>query len=210
MSGYIGVTPVPKSTQNRQVFTATAGQTSFATAGYTPGYVDVYLNGVKLIVNEDYTSINGSDIILASGAELNDSLEVISFSTFDVAEVPQVVRAEYKNHSTTVANQSLKYTTKVEDTHNIYNTTTGVITIPVSGIYEIGFILGSASANQSQYMDVNGVSNFKLIGQTFVSHPTRISQFTHRFTQGDYFIIKTDNVALANAIAWLTINMIGS
>ena len=86
MAGYIGVTPVPKSTQNRQVFTATAGQTSFATAGYTPGYVDVYLNGVKLIVNEDYTSINGSDIVLASGAELNDSLEVISFSTFDVAD----------------------------------------------------------------------------------------------------------------------------
>ena len=33
-------------TSSRGSFTATAGQTSFATTGYDSGYIDVYLNGV--------------------------------------------------------------------------------------------------------------------------------------------------------------------
>ena len=37
MSGYIGNAPVPQATQTRQTFTATSGQTSFATAGYVAG-----------------------------------------------------------------------------------------------------------------------------------------------------------------------------
>ena len=48
MSGYIGTQPVPQATQTRDVFTATSGQTSFATSGYTPNFLDVWLNGVKL------------------------------------------------------------------------------------------------------------------------------------------------------------------
>ena len=46
MSGYIGAQPVPQATQHREAFTATASQTSFATVGYTPQFVDLYLNGV--------------------------------------------------------------------------------------------------------------------------------------------------------------------
>lgn len=85
MSGYIGNIPVPQATQYRDVFTATAGQTSFATSGYTPNYLDVYLNGVKLIDGTDFTAANGSDIILTTGAALNDTIEVVSFSTFESA-----------------------------------------------------------------------------------------------------------------------------
>lgn len=84
MSGYIGTQPVPQATQTRDVFTATANQTSFATSGYTPGYLDVYLNGVKLIDGADFTASNGSDVVLATGATLNDTLEVLSYSTFEV------------------------------------------------------------------------------------------------------------------------------
>lgn len=86
MSGYIGVQPVPQATQTRDVFTATAGQTSFATSGYTPGYVQVYLNGVKLIDGTDFTASNGSDVVLATGATLNDTVEVLSFSTFETGD----------------------------------------------------------------------------------------------------------------------------
>jgi hypothetical protein len=48
MSGYIGSTPVPQSVQTRDAFIATAGQTSFGSSGYAPGFLDVYLNGIKL------------------------------------------------------------------------------------------------------------------------------------------------------------------
>ena len=84
MSGYIGATPVPQATQHRQAFTATASQTSFATAGYTPQFVDVYLNGVKLAA-ADYTATNGSDIVLTTGAALDDILEYVAYTPFEVA-----------------------------------------------------------------------------------------------------------------------------
>ena len=83
MSGYIGTQPVPQATQTRDAFTATAGQTSFATAGYTPSFLDVYLNGIKLAA-ADYTASNGSDVVLASGAALDDILEVVAYTSFEV------------------------------------------------------------------------------------------------------------------------------
>jgi hypothetical protein len=86
MSGYIGNIPTPQATQSRQSFTATASQTSFATAGYTAGFLDVYLNGVHLLDSADYTATNGSDIVLTVGAAAGDVLEVVSYSTFEVLD----------------------------------------------------------------------------------------------------------------------------
>ena len=86
MSGYIGTQPVPQATQTRDSFTATSGQTSFATGGYTPNFLDVYLNGVKL-ASADYTATNGSDVVLATGAATGDILEVVAFTAFDTANV---------------------------------------------------------------------------------------------------------------------------
>ena len=87
MSGYIGTQPVPQATQTRDSFTATSGQTSFATGGYTPNFLDVYLNGVKL-ASADYTATNGSDVVLTTGAATGDILEVVAFTTFTPADLP--------------------------------------------------------------------------------------------------------------------------
>lgn len=84
MSGYIGNIPTPQATQTRDVFTATASQTSFATSGYTPGFVDVWQNGVKLVNGDDFTATNGSDVVLTVGAASGDTVEVLSFSTFEL------------------------------------------------------------------------------------------------------------------------------
>ena len=88
MSGYIGNIPVPQATQTRDNFTATASQTTFATSGYTPGYLDVYLNGVHLDPT-DYTATNGTDVVLATGATAGDVLSVVAFSTFETASFSQ-------------------------------------------------------------------------------------------------------------------------
>jgi len=83
MAGYLGATPVPQATQHRESFTATSGQTTFATAGYTAGFVDVYLNGSHLSP-ADFTATNGSDVVLASGASADDVCDIISHSAFEV------------------------------------------------------------------------------------------------------------------------------
>ena len=87
MSGYIGNIPTPQATQTRNKFTATAGQTSFATTGYSPNFLDVYLNGSFLSNGTDYLAGNGSDVVLTTGASAGDTLEVVAYSTFEVADV---------------------------------------------------------------------------------------------------------------------------
>jgi hypothetical protein len=63
---------------------ATAGQTSF-TATYDPGYLNVFLNGVKLD-STDYTATTGSTVVLDTGATVGDSVFVQSFGTFALAD----------------------------------------------------------------------------------------------------------------------------
>ena len=78
-------------TASRYKFTATASQTTFTTAddssslSYDPTYLDVYLNGIKLVNGTDFTATSGSSIVLTTGANLNDILEVIAYGTFSLA-----------------------------------------------------------------------------------------------------------------------------
>ena len=72
-------------TSERNTYTATAGQTVFA-ATYDTGYIDVYLNGVKLLVGTDFTATNGTSITLASGASVNDVVDIVAYGTFELAD----------------------------------------------------------------------------------------------------------------------------
>ena len=83
MAGYLGPLPVPQATQTRETFTATASQTTFNTGGYTSGFIDVFMNGVKL-APADFTATNGSDVVLATGAAVGDIIEVVAYTAFEV------------------------------------------------------------------------------------------------------------------------------
>ena len=83
MSGYIGSTPVPQATQHRESFTCTEGQTTFGTAGYTPSFLDVYLNGSHLSP-ADFVATNGSAVVLVVAASADDVCDIISYSAFEL------------------------------------------------------------------------------------------------------------------------------
>ena len=138
MSGYIGTQPVPQATQHRETFTATAGQTSFATAGYTPQFLDVYLNGIHLLNPEDYTASNGSDVVLTTGAALDDVLEVISYSPFEVANQTFTGDTSTDNLSVTGA-----FTSKGIDD----NATSTAMTLDASGNLLVGTTDSNPVAN---------------------------------------------------------------
>jgi len=76
-----------KSTEytDRRVYIATASQTSFVSA-YTAGFVDVYLNGIKLQVTADFTATTGTTVVLTVGATVGDIVNIISYGTFTVAD----------------------------------------------------------------------------------------------------------------------------
>ena len=61
--------------------TATAGQTTVTGLTYTVGLVNVYLNGVKLVVGQDVTATNGTSIVLAAGAAVNDIIQIVAFAS---------------------------------------------------------------------------------------------------------------------------------
>ena len=84
MAGYIGTIPVPQATESRSVFTATSNQTTFATGGYTPNLVSVFLNGVHL-ARADFAATNGTDVVLAAGAAADDTVEIIAFNAFEAS-----------------------------------------------------------------------------------------------------------------------------
>ena len=62
----------------RTTYTGTAGQTTF-TASYTPGYVQVYLNGV-LLDPTDYTASSGNAIVLATGTAAGDTVDIVALN----------------------------------------------------------------------------------------------------------------------------------
>lgn len=80
MSGYIGNAPVPQATQTRQTFTATSGQTTFTTIGFVDKFLDVFLNGVKMVYGTDFTTSGGNQVVLTSGASTSDTLDVVLYT----------------------------------------------------------------------------------------------------------------------------------
>jgi hypothetical protein len=69
----------------KTIFTATASQTNF-TVSYDVNYVDVYRNGI-LLDSTDYTSTSGTEIVLATGADVGDIITVIAWDTLEIADV---------------------------------------------------------------------------------------------------------------------------
>ena len=72
---------INSNTQYSKVtYTANAGQTVFATS-YTPGAVNVYLNGLRLQNSVDYTAADGTTIVISESLDANDVVEIERLSS---------------------------------------------------------------------------------------------------------------------------------
>ena len=85
-NGYIGRAPGDSSVVvSRQIFNPTGVTTDFTFAsGYTVGYLDLYLNGSRLIEGPDYAASDGSTISLISPAQDGDVLEGVAYKAFNL------------------------------------------------------------------------------------------------------------------------------
>ena len=88
-SGYIGRAPGDSAiTIAKQYFQPTGVQTDFTfSSGYSPGLVDVYRNGVKLINVLDYAATDGSTISLDSPVGVGSTVQVVAYKAFNLATV---------------------------------------------------------------------------------------------------------------------------
>ena len=85
-NGYIGRAPGDSSVVvSRQIFNTTGVTTDFTfSSGYTVGYLDLYLNGSRLIEGPDYAASDGSTISLISPAQDGDVLEGVAYKAFNL------------------------------------------------------------------------------------------------------------------------------
>lgn len=91
-SGWIPAGSSVNGTSARFVYTATSGQTTFTgaddnanTLAYDAGFLDLYLNGVKLLNGTDFTATSGTSIVLTTGASTSDVLDIVAYGTFQLA-----------------------------------------------------------------------------------------------------------------------------
>ena len=87
-NGYIGRAPSDSAvTVARQTFSPTGVTTDFTFAsGYTVGYLDLFLNGTKLIEGVDYSATDTSTISLVSAAINGDVLEGVAYKAFNLGD----------------------------------------------------------------------------------------------------------------------------
>lgn len=128
---------------SKTAFTATASQTTFSVT-YAIGFVDVYLNGVKLLLNTDYTANNGTSIVLSSGANSGDNVEVIAFSGGRLLQVAELTLNKF-TYTATAAQTTFS---GADDNTNTLAYTAGNIDVYLNGLL----------LDESEYTATNGTS----------------------------------------------------
>ena len=79
--GYIGRDPASSSVVVAKQFLTATGSVGLVTfnSGYTPGYLDVFLNGVKLQDAVDYSAGDGRVINFTTNASEGDVIEMVAY-----------------------------------------------------------------------------------------------------------------------------------
>ena len=149
-------------------YNATAGQTVFSGADasspsstlvYTPNYVNVFLNGVKLD-DSDFTATNGTSVTLSTACVLNDDVDIVAFGA-----VPQLASPGLANYvvGTNSGGTSLEYKQLVAGTGVSIAQGTGSVTISASGASAISAPLAAfryiASAGQTVFTGIDSNGN---------------------------------------------------
>ena len=151
--------------RGEQTFTATAGQTTFTvTAGYGIGYVDVYVNGVKLAPS-DYTATDGSTVVLSAGLVVGDIVDVITYQgTIISGSAPIVYNSATGNISITQATGSVNgYLSSTDWT--TFNSKQGSITLTTTGTSGAATLIGN-TLNIPQYSGGGGSGSVTSVSGT--------------------------------------------
>ena len=196
----------------RTTATATASQTTFS-ATYTVGYVDVYLNGVKLVVGTDFTATNGTSVVLTTGATVGDSVEILAYEVFSVANalIASNNLSDLGSASTAITNLGITSTAaELNILDGVTATTTELNYLDVTTV-------GSTEASKAVTTDANGVVTFndgiseKYEAVTSSSNSTTVdlqtsTNFSHTLTENTTFTFS--NPASSGNVSSFTLKIV--
>ena len=89
--GFINAGSSINGTSNRETYTvgtnegSYTGSTTVFPITYDAGFIDVYLNGIKLDPDNDFTATNGTSVTLSSAAATGDIVDMVGFGTFTLS-----------------------------------------------------------------------------------------------------------------------------
>ena len=127
-------------------FTATSAQTTFSVT-YTVGNIQVYQNGVLLKDTTDYTATNGTSVVLSAGATTGDSVDVISYATFEVTS------------AYTKAQSDARYAQSANNLSDLSSAATALTNLGVSATAAELNILDGATLTTTELNYVDGVTS---------------------------------------------------
>ena len=86
INGYIGRNPDDTSViVARQQFAANGITTTLTfAAGYTPGYIDAYINGVRQLEGTDYNATDTTTVSFDTPLANGDNVELVAYKAYDV------------------------------------------------------------------------------------------------------------------------------
>lgn len=201
-------------------FTATASQTTFTPASYTPGFINVYQNGA-LLGSADYTATNGTTVVLAVGATVGDLIVVESFY---VSSVLNAIPATSGSISSTYLAAGSVGTTQIASgavTPTQLNTQaqyTGFKNRIINGAMSIDQRNAGASITPTTSGDwwgcdrwrffINGASS-KFSTQQSTTAPTGFINSTLITSLSAYSVASTDNLTINQIIEGLNVSDLG-
>jgi hypothetical protein len=180
--GYVGnqpgSTPVIVA---RQIDTAT-GPVGIITfnSGYTPGYLDVFINGVKLVDAQDYSAADGRTVNIIANAVAGDTIEMIAYKAFNLSTSPVGITSA----GTTIKADSVT-TLNFIGAGNTFAVRGSTVDISISGGGAIG-----VSSNSFSTLTGTGFTHFNFIGAAVTALGT-----------GDVGGAKTAVVTIGNALS---------
>jgi len=212
-SSWVAAGSAVNGTSERQTYTATASQTTFAIT-YDIGFVDVYLNGVKLLAGTDFTATNGTSVVLSTGATAGDIVDIVAYGSFELANTYTQAAADAKfaqvannlsdlaDAPTALTNLGLTataaelntldgYTGDVTDLNRLDVTTEGeseaskVVTANSSGAVVInsGYLLVSGGPLYTSSAFSGDVDSLTSSGGTLSINVQSANTFTHTLTE---------------------------
>jgi len=147
-SGYIGRAPSDSSiTVARQTNQPTGVTTTFVfNSGYDVGYLDVYVNGSKLINALDYTASDTQNVILTTAAQSGDVIEFVAYKAFNLTNVVSSTSGDLTVNGSVTASGNVTATSFIGDGSSL---------------------TGIANTNnlRTNFLEVSGIST--LAGATF-------------------------------------------
>ena len=93
-SGWVTAASAINGTSDRYTYTVSSSTTTITgadddgnTLAYDAGYIDVYLNGVRMVNGTDVTVTSGTSVVFASaiGTSGTDVVDIVAFGTFELA-----------------------------------------------------------------------------------------------------------------------------